>query len=582
MVLIGCRTVPWPSSSFEHLERFRYNFFMRVLQHIIASVMFYIVSVADGAKFHHSGDFEQRLLKMVERVSEPISSTENWDERFQNLVILLECHFPYPPSGSLVQKVTTKLSALIDGELPEVLVARKCTLQHLVTQFWDFSLLENTEPFPLFCALDLETLLNPLSFRCGRYTSIKSFGERVHPFLVFLLDIMHKSNCLVLPVVNYMRLERTTRQYIWSQYRSFIDGRVSSSWAIASLYSKSPADLVWFRRMTGHWLAQSDASQIPAFLTYALNLIFSAPITHSDGEWQVGRLGDALVILIELFPDFLPDATAAPHSLSRSVHNPQQKNIAEYIRGNLQALKYFLCPSEPTVNLPFPKEQQLQTFDLFIFLTKLQRSADFDMRSQWIHDHLLRLYKDQPESLLMEAYDTDSHHLIGTLLRAPLSSITPAVLDRLSWTSLECHPRSFATILAHFRQFMPTLPSQADMSTRICHRIADYRASGPPSPLSPCAVSLSAKLEPIVIELSLLDDMDTACLLIRIQMYFVLGVPLEFTREIWDYPYDKWEPVELFGMANVLLDRYCQLTKSGQPRFILVKQSHPNGGCALC
>lgn len=555
---------------------------MQVFQYIIASVIVYIVSVADGAKVHHSGDFEQRLLEKVERVSEPISSTENWDERFQALVSLFTYRFPYLPSGSFVQEVATKLSALIDGELPEVLVARKCTLQHLLTQFWDWSLLADNAPFPLFCAEDLEDLLKPLSFQCVKYTSIKSFGERVHPFLVFLLDIMHKNNCLVLPFVDYMRLERTTRQCIWSQYRSFIDGRVSSSWAIASLYSKSPADLVWFRRMTRHWLAHSDASQIPAFLKYALNVIFSVPIIHSDGEWQVGLLGDALRILLELVPDFLPDATAAPQSLSRSAHDPRQANIVEYIRGNLQALKYFLCSSEPTVNLPFPKKQQLQTFDLFIFLTKLQRFADFDMRSQWIHDHLLRLYKDQPESLLMEAYDTDSYHLIGTLLRAPLSSITPAVLDRLSWASLECHPRSFATILAHFGQFRPTFPSQADMSTRICHRIADYRASGPPSPLSPCAVSLSAKLEPIGIEVSPVDDMDTACLLIRIQMYFVLGVPLEFTREISDYPHDEWEPVELFGMANVLLDRYCQLTKSGQPRFILVNQFHPSRMCALC
>lgn len=380
-----------------------------------------------------------------------------------------------------------------------------------------------------------------------------------------------------------MWLSESTRRLLWRQYQGYITVPVARQWALDSLSMSEFSSLRWFRRSLHHLVAKlsQERHRLPKTLQAPqphllpiVGRVCSQVMSRHDGEWRLGLWGDALGILIGLArdADLIPVLQNCIGNVPSLGH---PKRVQHRLLDDLKALSYFYGSPEAPVKLQSSPSHQILAFDLLIFLTRFYLFPDFAKRSQWIHDYFhtnLGSMKD----VLLEAWKGDAYHLVGTLMRAPNSCITGDLLRDLPWNQMECSPRSLVTLLVNSRGFIPpVLGREAPLGTGICRLILESYAANPPLTAPTCVIHPEKimKPEPVAVKVTVDDNdysIDTACILLRAQMYFRLGVPLEATREMWSEPNDEWETAELIGMGNVLLERFCQLTGKKQPAVVLV------------
>lgn len=502
----------------------------------------------------------------------PVTSNADWPRRLDALDNICQMHtVPHFEPSQLDRILFLLTFRLPQGPASILLLYRICS-HHLCHGVGPNRSSRSNPSIPQFTNEDLKLLLEAMTRPFDHPGAIPDFASHAEPYLIYLVMLLKAHGQLKLPFIHYARLSLEIRNFLWYEVRKYFDCKEIRMWAIDCIEQQDKDALQWFSRLTRYSTWEFSLAKIKAYVTHIMKSLMIVPIEYGDTDWSFQSYEEALRILLMEVPMIVTEvALTLPSALQAP--SPSEPFDRHYLLPDLPLLAYFYSPFPMQIVLNTSPEHQILSFDILLVLTGLHLKPDYRQRSQYIFDHLSNYFPNQPGKLLHHLWEDNRHRVIRSLLSAPQSEFNKKFLETLPWKDMYCQPLSYIVILAETEDFIP--PSIPTLDFDLCHDISTCRKLFPRKMASPCiAKSQWTKdlVEIVDVQISHLLDIDDICMLLRARLYFQFGVPLELTQGLASLDEDEWLPLELVEMANVFLDRYCQLMALGTSRVKMVLQ----------
>lgn len=502
----------------------------------------------------------------------PVTSTADWPSRLEALDNICQMHTVPHFEPSQLERILFSLTfRLPQGPASILLLYRICS-HHLRHGVGPIRSSRSNPSIPQFTNENLKLLLEAMTRPVDHPGAIPDFASHAEPYLIYLIRLLKAHRQLKLPSIHYAHLSLEIRNFLWYEFRKDFGCKEISMWAVDCIEQREKDALQWFRRLTRHSIWNLPPAGIKAYITYVMKSLMVVPIEYGDTDWIFQSYEEALRILLIEVPLVVAEVALTLPSRFQAP-SPGESFDSHYLLPDLPLLAYFYSPFPVQIVLNTSPEHQILSFDILLVLTGLHLKPDYRQRSQYIVDHLSNYFPNQPGKLLQHLWEDNRHRVIRSLLSAPQSEFNKKFLETLPWEDMYCQPLSYIVILAETDDFVP--PSMSTLDSNLCHEISTCRKLFPRKMASPCIAKsqwTNDLVEIVDVQIPHLLDIDDICMLLRARLYFQFGVPLELTQGLASLDEDQWLPLELVKMANVFLDRYCQLMALGTSRVKMVLQ----------